>query len=107
MIEIIKGDTLPIKTSLKNGEGQAIDIEDIKTIYCTFKKYGYGEPIFQKTLEDMEYTDGVLHIVFESEDTQNLNAGDYVFDIEVTLISGYRKTRVFEIRLLEEVTNHG
>ena len=105
-LEIIKGDTLPLKLTLKDGEGHAINVADIRSIYCTFKKRPFSDVIFQKTLDDMEYSDGVLHIVFEKEDTQDLDIGDFVFDIEITLITGFRKTRVFEIRLLDEVTNH-
>lgn len=102
----IKGDTIVFSTNLKDASGEPIAQSDISTILCTLKKTINGNIIFQKTLDDMTYEEGLLTITFAPSDTEPLSYGDYYFDIEVTLNSGYRKSKLAQLTLTEEVTTH-
>lgn len=110
MIYFTRGDTFPFKTLLRTAGGEPVKNEDIQTLFVTCKKEATEESeiIFQKTLENVKIDkDGYCHIVFEPEDTENLLYETYYFDIEITLNSGYRKTRLYKFTLTEETTTHG
>lgn len=109
MIEFIRGDTLPFKTKICLNDETAIATEDIDTLLITGRsKTSKTSPIiFQKTLEDVTIDqDGYLHAVIEPEDTQELSYGDYYFDIEITLNTGYRKSRLYQFKITEETSIH-
>lgn len=51
------------------------------------------EPVIQKTIEDMTFDDdGTYHITILPEDTNELQYGEYIYDIEVLNEDGYKKT---------------
>lgn len=107
---LIRGDSLLFEQKLISNDGAPLTINDVSSIYLTLKsKMTYDAPIIlQKTLADMELTaDGVLHGGFAPEETEALNYGTYYFDIEVTLVDGYRASKNFELKITEEVTTHG
>lgn len=104
----VRGDTFAFKFLIKTEESP-INTNDIDTLYITCKKGtdNISETIFQKNLEDVTIENGYCHVVFEPKDTQKLNYGRYYFDIEITLKSGYRKTKLYTFTLTEETTLHG
>lgn len=63
--------------------------------------------MFQKTLNDLEVYDGYIHIVFDIEDTKQLEAKTYFFDLEVTFKTTpiCRKTKKGYFTLLDSITN--
>ena len=107
-MKFIRGDTFPFKFQVKRKDGTAIIKDDIDVLFITVKTSIYTDKvIFQKTLNDIEIDEeGDFHVVFSSKDTENLNYGKYIFDIEITLKSGYRKTKLFEFELIGETTFH-
>lgn len=107
MIEFIRGDTLPFKTKISLSDGTAITTEDIQTLLITArsKTFKSSPIIFQKTLENVTIdAEGYLHAVIEPEDTQELPYGDYYFDIEITLNTGYKKSRLYQFKITEETS---
>lgn len=104
----VRGDSFPFKFSIKNENGDNVNIEDIDTLFITCKKNldDKASIIFQKTLEDVTIEDGYCHAIFNPIDTQKLNYGKYYFDIEVTLNNGYRKSELYTFTLTEETTLH-
>lgn len=109
MFKFFRGDTFAFKTKLILANSEIPKIGDIDTIFITCKE---GESdgskiVFQKNKEDIKFDEkGYIHVVFEPEDTENLIVGKYVFDIEVTLTNGYRKTKKGEFTLEYDVTDH-
>ena len=105
-MEFVRGDTFPFKFKLSMSDGSVIATSDIATLYITCRKSTYKESpiIFQKKLDDVTIKDGYCHVVFDPQDTENLMYGDYYFDVEVTLKSGYKKTKLFSFTLTEETT---
>lgn len=103
-MELIRGDSHLFKVRLKN-----ITLDEIDTLFITCRKDIYSKDfIFQKTINDVSIdNDLYVHFAFNPSDTQALPYGDYVFDIEVTLKSGYRKTKIFNFSLTGEATFHG
>ena len=105
-----RGDTFAFKSKLKLKSGQQITKEDISELYVTARE-GFDEIfpiIFQKTLDDVEISDGYVHIRFEPEDTENLYYTTYCFDLEITLKGEKknRKTKSGQFTLLDETTIH-
>ena len=93
-----KNDNIPVSES------------DIDTLFITFKNNTLknGSILFQKQLSDVTIDeDGYCHVAFNPSDTENLNYGTYYFDIEITLLNGYRKTEIYQVSITDETTNHG
>ena len=108
-MEFVRGDSFPFKTLVTYLNGNPIKREDISTLFVTCRQYAnINYPIlFQKELDDVEIDkDGYCHIVFEPADTEGLDYGKYFFDIEITLNSGYRKSKLYEFELTKETTIH-
>lgn len=103
-MELIRGDTHLFKVRLKN-----ITLDEIDSVFVTCRKDIYSKDfIFQKTIDDVTIDNNLyVHFAFNPSDTQALPYGNYVFDIEVTLKSGYRKTKLFNFNLTGEATFHG
>lgn len=107
MIEFTRGDTFAFKTQITFADGSPIKIEDIKSLYITSRVFPIKESpvIFQKKLEDISIDDdGFCHIVFFPTDTEKLDYKEYYFDIEITLKSGFKKTKLYKFKLTEETT---
>lgn len=108
-MEFIRGDTFPFKTSIKFKDGEVLTKEDIETLFITSRKYPTKTSpiIFQKTLDDVEIDEeGYCHARINPEDTEDLAYGSYFCDIEITLKSGYRKTKLFKFEITKETTIH-
>lgn len=91
-MKIIRGDTKKCKFQRKDAEGHAI-LTIADKIYFTVKKNNTTlEPIFQKTIDDMTFDEsGYYHFTIEPEDTNNLDYGNYYYDIE-RIYEGDKKT---------------
>lgn len=110
MIEFTRGDTFAFKVLISLKNETPITSSDIQSLFITCKKEPTkeSEEIFKKTIDNVNIDEnGYCHIVFEPKDTENLPYGTYYFDIEITLNSGYRKTKVYKFNLTEETTTHG
>lgn len=107
-MNFIRGDTFSFKILIKYADDTPITKEDISTIFVTFKKNIHTDRIiFQKDINDILIDEeGYIHIIFKPEDTEKLSYGKYVFDVEVTTLSGVRKTKLFNIELQGETTFH-
>jgi hypothetical protein len=108
-MDLIRGDTATVKFPITYKDGSNVELEDIDTIYVTFKKNTYTKDfVFQKDLQQIKRNeDGLYCFTIEPKDTETLPYGDYAFDIEVTLKNGYRKTKLENLRLENETTFHG
>lgn len=104
-ITMPRGDIRPVSFTINGSqEGVAFD-----NIYFTVKKnHKERDALFQKTLasgtiELME--DGTYQFTIEPEDTDGLNYGQYVFDIEVVSESAHiKQTFLGTLVLTQEVT---
>lgn len=84
-IEIIRGDTLKLKFIRKDSNGESITRQP-EALYFSVKYNSNDEEIIiQKTLEDMEFNSETGEYIFyiEPTDTNELNYGDYEYDLEV------------------------
>lgn len=105
MIEIIRGDTLPLAFQRKNSQGEVIITPPDKAYFTVKKNYKTGEVLIQKTLDDMTFdSEGYYHFVIESSDTDDFKYGSYVYDVEV-ITDDYKQTiSRGEFIVTEEVT---
>lgn len=109
MIEFIRGDTKPFRFRIKNVNGQPIQKSEVDTLIMTCRKRDSEKSpiLFEKTIDDFIFgEDGFCHSQIKPEDTQNLEYGAYGFDIECTLLNGYRKTLKANFKITEEDTIH-
>lgn len=107
--KLIRGDTFAFKLPVKLKNKATLKQETVDTIYITARKDTRedADAIFQKSIEDIHIDDeGYCHAMFKPEDTENLDYGFYIFDIEITLKSGYRKSKVCKLELTKEATIH-
>ena len=110
--EFKRGDTFPLKKFRPtNAEGTPLTLTVADELYFTMKKTELGEALVKKTINNgiTLGDDGYYHIVMETEDTRDLDAGGYVYDIELQIHSSERnlvKTIIDgQIELLQDVTN--
>lgn len=93
-IEIVQGDTSPIyKFQRKYDDGTVITTQP-KKMWITFKRSpNIEESLFQKTLEDgITFEGGYYKFKLLPEDTNNLNYGEYGFDIAILNENSEKKT---------------
>lgn len=103
-INMPRGDYRPITINIKN-----LSVTELDEIYITCKKNSKVKDfLFQKKLSNGTITkdeEGYYHFGIMPEDTEELNYGDYYFDIEVynenPLI---KQTIVGTLKLTDEIT---
>ncbi len=80
----IRGDTCQYTFQRIDNEGHPI-LTTPDGMYFTVKKsFFVKEPVFQKKLSNMAMSqDGTWRFTVEAEDTNNLDYGNYVYDLEV------------------------
>lgn len=94
-----------------NGIPLTLSLDD--NIYFTMKQEADGQAILKKKINNgITYgEDGYFHITLEPQDTANLSAETYKYDIELVLQSfepTYVKTLIEgEITLLQDITKEG
>ena len=83
-LSIIRGDTIPLKFQRKDNEGNVIMIEADKAYFTVKKNVSQTNVLIQKTLDDMTLDEeGVYHFTILPEDTDGLDYGTYVYDLEI------------------------
>jgi hypothetical protein len=103
--ELIRGDTGKFKFQRLDSEGSPITTQ-ADELYFTVKVNSRNKQfVFQKTLEDMTFDeDGTYHFTIEPTDTDDLNFGTYVYDIEVKQAGVVSTIAMGDFILLDEVT---
>lgn len=79
-ITIVRGDSLSFNIVMYG------DIQELDSVYFTVKKdWGNAEPTFIKSLSDgvSEVEEGIYAVRVAPEDTQDLNVGQYYYDLQV------------------------
>lgn len=102
-IQLVRGDTLRAKLTLQDKAGNLyIPTADDEIIFTVKRNAMTNQILIQKTVTDGE-------VVLNPSDTENLEFGAYVYDVQVVLANGNKDTviqaNVFE--LLPEVTGDG
>lgn len=108
-IEMPRGDYRPLYFPLKKKDGTILEI-DVDEIYisCKKKTNNVSKLLFQKRLSKVDITkdNKGYHFAIMPEDTEELDYGDYVFDIEVYNESPLiKQTIVGKLNLTDEVTH--
>lgn len=106
-MEFVRGDSFPFKIKVTKNDGSILKKEEVDTIFVTCRQLPYKEmPIlFQKNIDDVTIDEeSYLHIMFDPENTEQLDYGKYYFDIEITLKNGYRKTKLDVFTITQETT---
>lgn len=112
-ISMPRGDLRRVKFQAVDQKRRPVNIE-FSEVYFTVKKTFYDEEfLFQKSLGAGTITfgsDGYYRLVIEPADTDNLEFGNYVFDIEFILGTSIKSTDTGDLILTYEstyVTNEG
>ncbi|MBR6688812.1 MAG: hypothetical protein IKL68_02215 [Clostridia bacterium] len=112
--EFKRGDTAFLEKFRPNDlNGIPLTLSADDNIYFTMKQEADGQAILKKKINNgITYEeDGYFHITLEPQDTANLSAETYKYDIELVLQSfepTYVKTLIEgEITLLQDITKEG
>lgn len=105
-ISMPRGDIRPVSFTINSKSQESLEFDNI---YFTVKKnYKAREILFQKTLSSgsIEHVEsGTYQFTIEPEDTNGLDYGDYVFDIEVVSTEMHiKQTFIGTFSLTHEVT---
>lgn len=87
-IEITRGDTCYVARQLFDEEDNILILNPVTdTVNFTVRKNMESEAVIHKDLSDgiTIKDDGVIEIIISPTDTQDLDFGEYGFDIEVTI----------------------
>ena len=102
-----RGDIYPVRFTIYESETEITTI-DFTQIYMSCKKSVKDtDVLFQKSLSSgtiVKLGDGNYQFRIEPEDTNNLQFGEYVFDIELIYENDIKQTIYGTLRLSEEVT---
>jgi len=107
-IEFTRGDTCPVKFTLKDKNGNILTLGSSDELFFTVKNnFDTTTKKLQKTFGQGDITreeDGSYKLIIEPEETENWKYGSYVFDI--CLVSGdYTRTvAIGNLTLTNEVT---
>lgn len=94
-ITMTRGDTLSVKVNIFNSDQTEYEVKDEDIIrFALKKKYKDPEPLIIKVLDH-----DTLLLQLDPEDTENLDYGDYVYDIEITMEDGTVDTFIAEATL--------
>lgn len=103
-MNITRGDTAVYSFTRKDANGNPITIQADKIYFTVKTNYYIDEFVLQKTIEDMTFDAGKYTFTIEPEDTENLNYGNYVYDIEV-ITDDYKQTiSIGTFTITDEVT---
>lgn len=95
-IEMVKRDTGPIAVRPKIKGTDEYLLTDGATLYFTLRKLQDSSIILRK--ETSYFEDGIGVITLETEDTQNLEEGTYIYDLVMIREDGTRDTLIPEGR---------
>lgn len=85
-LKFTRGDTFSFKFQRKDKDGEIIETISEKMWFTVKKNYNSTDTLIQKTLlNDIVFDDETkyYHVTIQSEDTRELNYGDYVYDIQI------------------------
>ena len=112
-MQIYKGDDGTWKITVKDASGDPVDITGAAIIF-TAKTSEAEAPSIQRRsplaggdvtqIEITDATKGEFKVHLVPSDTENLEAGNYVYDIQMTLNSKVRTIIKSKLTLLEDVT---
>lgn len=104
MLKVIRGDTSKFKFTRKDSEGQTITQKATKLYFTIKDDYNSTKVILQKTIDDMEFEDGVYTFTIDGTDTDKLFYKTYKYDLEV-VEDDYKQTiSIGDFIVAEEVT---
>ena len=87
-----RGDTSKWKFQRLDKDGHPITVIADKCWFSVKTNDMQQNTVIQKTIDDMTFDEsGFYHFTIEPEDTNNLQYGDYVYDIEI-IQSDYKQT---------------
>lgn len=94
-IQMTRGDTLSIKVDIFNSDGTTYEVQEDDIIrFAMKKKYKDPQPLIIKVLDHE-----TLRLQLNPEDTEALEYGDYVYDVEITMGDGTVDTFIAEATL--------
>lgn len=105
ILKLIRGDTAKYKFQRLDANGNVI-LTAADEIYFTVKETPTKEKVvFQKTIDDMTLDeDGTYHFIIEPTNTNGLQYGNYVYDLEI-IVDGVKTTVSYgTFQILPEVT---
>ena len=106
-MELIRGDTLKLKFQRKNKNGEVIKTKPDKLYFTVKSSYYAKDYLFQKSLENgisFREEDYFYRFTINPEDTDKLDYGNYVFDIETITTDTVKTIAKGTLEIKEEVT---
>ena len=107
VIEMARGDLF--STSFGVYINGVRSTEEMDNVYFTVKKSHYNhDPLLQKRMNDggiVSDNQGCYTLTIQPEDTDNLDFGEYEFDIEIVKLPSIKRTFTGVLRLTDEVTH--
>lgn len=104
-MELTRGDTGQYKFQRLDADGQVITTAPTAMYFTVKKSYQSATAEVQKTLDDMTIDeDSYWHFTLDPEDTEALDIGNYVYDIEVTTEGVVSTIAKGTLKLLAEAT---
>ena len=105
-IEMTRGDTRKEKFQIKDASGSVLDIS-LDEAYVTVKNsFDDEEFLFQKKLTDGDITksDTYYYFTIQPEDTDDLEYGTYVFDVQINYNNEKHTIIKGNLQITNEVT---
>lgn len=107
-LSLTRGDTLPLKFTITDGNGDSVEPTDLQDLVLTCRKRNElsSDVIFEKTKEEFTYNseDKFYYIDIMPSDTRELQYGFYNFDIQATTYAGVVSTLKSSFSLTAEDT---
>ena len=106
-LENIRGDTFKLPIQLKNND-EVIKVK-VEKMYFTIKDVAYSKDvILQKKLDDgitFDSETGIYLVEIKPEDTDNLNFGDYEYDLEIINNGEVETPLIGTFKITKEITH--
>lgn len=105
-MRIIRGDNKTFTFQRKDADGEVIT-EKPNKIYLTIKQNEFErKALIQKTFDNgIRFEEDTYYVDFLPEDTDDLNFGEYVYDIEV-IDNDYKNTIKKDVFIIESEVTH-
>ena len=107
-MELIRGDTISLKFQRKTQNQEVITEKPDKMYFTVKNSYKHKEVRLQKSLTAgtiiYNEEDNYYYMTIEPEDTNDLNYGTYVYDIEVIVGNIVKTIAIGELKITKEVT---
>ena len=86
-MEFVRGDTFIISRYFQDKDGNELILnKDTDEINFTVRKSVYSEVVIEKNINDIEILeDGKYRIILNPKDTEQLDFGEYGYDIEIRI----------------------